>query len=92
MFTNLPNYINADDIRKNLHCTDLEAAIKADEIRNNLIQIHKDLSFETVLSSEYKLRIIQQAKQAGYFVKSYFILTDSPNINIDRVTNRVSLV
>lgn len=90
-FKDLPNYTNADDIKRNLHCTDLEAAIKADKMRNSLIRVHKDLSFETVLSSEHKLRIIQQAKQAEYFVKSYFVLTDNPVFNIARVANRVSL-
>lgn len=31
------DYINADDIKKTTLCTDLEAAIKAEELRNEMI-------------------------------------------------------
>lgn len=88
-FPNLPNYTNADDIKKALDCSAMEATITADKIRMSLLMDLKDLSFETVLSSDYKFDIIEKAKSLGYFIKSYFVLTDNYNVNIKRVDNRV---
>ena len=88
-FPNLSNYTNADDIKKAIGCSDMGATIKADEIRMSLLMNLKDLSFETVLFSDYKFDIIEKAKSLGYFIKSYFVLTDNYNINISRVDNRV---
>ena len=51
----------------------------------------RDFSFETVLSSEYKMDIIKLAKQEGYFIKCIFILTVDPLINVARVETRVAL-
>ena len=44
-------YINADDIKRTTLCSDLEAAIKAEELRENMIENRKDFTFETVLST-----------------------------------------
>ena len=45
-------YINADDIKKSSLCTDLEAAIKAEELREHMLETGKEFTFETVLSME----------------------------------------
>ena len=45
-------YINADDIKRSNHCSDLEAAQMAEIMRNKLIQEHRSFTFETVLSTE----------------------------------------
>lgn len=44
------DYINADDIKKTTLCTDMEAAVKAEELREKMIEQKKDFTFETVLS------------------------------------------
>ena len=44
-------YINADDIKRTTLCTDLEAAVKAEELREYMIAQKKDFTFETVLST-----------------------------------------
>ena len=49
-------YINADDIKKSNSCSDLEAAIKAEELRESMIQKNKDFTFETVLSTDRNLK------------------------------------
>ena len=48
-------YINADDIKRTNYCTDLEAAIMADEKRNALIDNNESFTFETVLSTDRNL-------------------------------------
>ena len=62
-------YINADEIKKALHCSDMDAAVKATDIRYNLLEKNKDFTFETVLSTERNLELLTKAKQKGYFIK-----------------------
>ena len=49
-------YINADDIKRTNHCSDLEAAQLADELRNKLVAEQQDFTFETVLSTDRNLK------------------------------------
>lgn len=82
-------YINADDIRKSIHCSDLEAAQKATSIREECISQKKDFTFETVLSTRRNLDLLIKAKQDGYFIRCIYVLTVNPQINIFRVQQRV---
>ena len=45
-------YINADDIKKSSLCSDLEAAVKAEELREEMLEKGEDFTFETVLSTD----------------------------------------
>lgn len=85
------DYINADDIKRTTLCSDIEAAIKAEELRNAAIKEHKDFTFETVLSTDRNLKLLQLAQNEGYFIRAIYVLTADPNINIARVSSRVSL-
>lgn len=67
-------YINADDIKQTTLCTDLEAAQKAEELRENMIAQKKDFTFETVLSTDRNLKLLKRAKDAGYFIRGIYIL------------------
>lgn len=58
-------YINADDIKKTTLCSDLEAAVKAEELREKMIEERRDFTFETVLSTERNLQLLQRAKEKG---------------------------
>ncbi len=78
-------YVNADDIKKANHCTDLEAAIMADRIRNEFIDKSENFTFETVLFTERNLKLLQQAKEKGYFIRCIYVLTANPLINVSRV-------
>ena len=82
-------YINADNIKKAVNCTDLEAAIKATEMRENFLLQNKSFSFETVLSTDRNIDLLKRAKEKDYFIRSYFILTKDVNININRIEQRV---
>jgi predicted ABC-type ATPase len=64
------------------------AQIVADFLRKKLLSEKKKFSFETVFSHSSKLDIMKQAKSAGYKVYLYFVSTESPEINIDRVAYR----
>ncbi len=61
-------YINADDIKKANLCSDLEAAILAEKIRESALSKRIDFTFETVLSTDRNLKLLQKAKETGYFI------------------------
>lgn len=60
-------YINADDIKRSSLCSDLEAAVKAEELREEMIEKGEDFTFETVLSTDRNLKLLKKAKEKGYF-------------------------
>lgn len=84
-------YINADDIKRTTLCTDLEAAVKAEELRERMINDKKDFTFETVLSTDRNLLLLQKAKEQGYFVRGIYVLTSNVDINVARVQAREAL-
>ena len=81
-------YINADDIKRTIFCTDLEASIKAEELREQMIVEKRNFTFETVLSTERNLLLLRKAKEHGYFVRGVYVLTANPDINVARVYAR----
>ncbi len=83
-------YINADDIKASLKCSDLEAANAAKDLRERCIAEHKDFTFETVLSTPMNLELLKKAKENDYFVRCYYVLTASSDINVSRVLIRLS--
>jgi len=66
-----------------------EAAFAASFIRHLLIENGHSFSFETVMSHSSKLKEIEEANRLGYKTYLYFVCTDNPQINVDRVANRV---
>lgn len=83
------DYINADEIKKYLKCSDLEAAQLAEKQREEHLEQMKEFCFETVLSTERNLKLLKRAKGKGYFIRCYYILTADPMINVWRVKARV---
>lgn len=83
-------YINADDIKKRLQCSDIEAAQIATALREDFVRKKRDFTFETVLSTDRNINLLKEAKQMGYKIRSIFILTTDPNINVERVKIRVA--
>jgi predicted ABC-type ATPase len=69
--------------------TERIAQILADFLRKKLLEAQQKFSFETVFSHHSKLDIMREAKQHGYKVYLYFVATNSPDINKDRVAIRV---
>ena len=88
-------YINPDEIAQSKFgdWNDVNAVRQAveycEEWREQLLREHKDFIFETVLSSDGKVDFLRQAKEEGYFIRMFFICTESPTINAARIANRV---
>ena len=81
-------FVNADDIKATHNITDLEAAQQAELLRNTLLDKRADFSFETVLSTERNLLLLEKAKSLGYEIQCVYVLTCNENINVARVKAR----
>lgn len=82
-------YVNADDIQRANSCSSLEAAQIAEKMRYDAINSGSDLTFETVLSTDRNIKLLEYAKSKGYFIKCFYVLTDSSAVNINRVAAHV---
>ena len=85
------DYINADDIKRSIHCSDMEAAKIAEKLREEHLENNKEFAFETVLSTDRNLKLLKRAKEKGYFIRCIYVITASPEINIIRVQTRVAM-
>ena len=83
-------YINADDIKRATLCSDLEAAQKAELMREQALDKKEDFTFETVLSTDRNLILLRKAKAQGFFIRCIYVLTANPDINVARVMIRQS--
>lgn len=54
-------YINADEIKRTNYCSDLEAAQLAEKMREDCVAQNKSFTFETVLSTDRNLKLLQKA-------------------------------
>ena len=87
-------YINPDNIAKDTYGdwnsaeAVLKAAQKATEQRYECLKNGTDFVFETVFSSAEKIDFIQKAKVAGFFIRIFYVCTESPLININRIAQR----
>ena len=81
-------YINADDIKRTTHCGDLEAAKKAEALREKQVVLGQGFTFETVLSTERNLNLLRRAKEKGFFIRCIYVLTADVAVNIMRVRSR----
>jgi predicted ABC-type ATPase len=88
-------YINPDLIARdcfgdwNSYESIMHAAQYAAEWRERCLRERQSLIFETVLSAPDKLAFVGKAKDCGFFIRLFFIGTDSPQINASRVARRV---
>lgn len=82
-------YINADEIKKEKNCSDLEAAQFATALREDAVYNMRNFTFETVLSSSRNVELLKKAKNFGYQVEIVCVLTADPQINVSRVAQRV---
>lgn len=66
------------------------AAALAEAIRQELLAAGRTFTFETVMSHPSKIEFMKEARARGYRVYLYFVATDDPDINIDRVRRRAT--
>ena len=88
-------YINPDNVARDVFgdWNDREAVLRAanycNDWRERCLAERKSHIFETVMSATDKVDYILRAKDAGFFVRLFFVSTESPTINAKRVANRV---
>lgn len=88
-------YINPDQIAKDMFgdWNDSDAVLKAAnycaELREKCLAEKKSFVFETVFSAQDKINFVIRAKEAGFFIRLFFISTSNPTINASRIANRV---
>lgn len=87
-------YINPDNIAQerfgdwNSAEAVLQAAQYATKQRYDCLEEHLDFVFETVFSSDEKVEFLKLAKEAGFFIRFFYVCTSDPTINIARITQR----
>lgn len=88
-------YLNPDDVARdrfgdwNSPEAVMQAARWTTARREELLAQRAGIAFETVLSAPDKVAFMLRARQAGYFVRVFFIGTSDPRINAARVAGRV---
>ena len=88
-------YINPDEVANemfgdwNSKEAVLNAANYCAEWREICLTERKSFVFETVMSAEDKVQFIIKAKNAGFFIRLFFISTENPKINASRIADRV---
>lgn len=88
-------YINPDNVAQHMFgdWNNQEAVLKAaqycQEQREECLKSKHSMIFETVMSTDEKINFIQKAKEAGFFIRLFFVGTASPTINASRIAARV---
>lgn len=89
------HFINPDNIAKeqfgdwNSHTAVLQAAELAEQLREDYLTKGESMAFETVFSAQDKVEFIRRAQAKDYFIRVFFVGTESPLINSARVAQRV---
>ncbi|WP_114784818.1 zeta toxin family protein [Botryobacter ruber] len=89
-FSDVPFFPNSSSPFEPDYVGNYLAAILADWLRQRLTDTKQSFSFETVMSGEDKVRLLEKARQAGYRTYLYFVTTKDVLINIGRVHYRVT--
>lgn len=88
-------YINPDNIAQNMFgdWNNQDAVLKAAQYcqarREECLNNKHSMIFETVMSTAEKIDFIKRAKEAGFFIRLFFVGTSSPTINASRIATRV---
>ena len=64
-------------------------AMTADFFKDQYLKRHLSFSFETVFSHPAKIEILKKAQAEGFRTYMYFVATESPNVNVKRIQQRV---
>ena len=67
----------------------VKAANQAKGMRKDCLLSMTSMAIETVFSTPEKVEFVQRAKFAGFFIRLFFVCTNDPSINAQRVALRV---
>src|SRR4051794_28880704 len=92
----LGRYINADEIDASLPGPPGEersrhAQALADEARRQCLDRGISFAFETVMSHPSKIEVLREGRRRGYAIVIFFVATEDPQLNVERVRQRVAL-
>ncbi|TBG52584.1 zeta toxin family protein [Rhizobium leguminosarum] len=93
----LGRFINADQIESALPSivakADRERAAARSALKAVKFQLarKRDFAIETTLAGNWPIRLMQEAKDAGYHIDFIFVFLDSAERSLDRVEYRVKL-
>lgn len=88
-------YINPDNVAQerfgdwNSKEAVMQAVAYCENLREKCLMERRSLIFETVFSVEDKIDYILRAKEAGFFIRFFFVCTEHPTINAARIARRV---
>lgn len=83
-------YINADEIQRVRGCDPMEAAKIAELTREYYLSQNKDFTFETVMSTDRNVLLLERARAMGYNVECIYVTTCNPDVNVQRVLARMA--
>jgi predicted ABC-type ATPase len=87
------DYFNADDIAAGLTGSPEERALEAQKrvrsLREAALKEGRSYAFETVMSHPSHIEHMRQARAAGFEVHLFFVGTEHPTLNVQRVKERV---
>ncbi len=87
-------YINPDVIAQqefggwNSQEAFIKAANRAKEMREECLSSLSSMAFETVFSTPEKVEFVMRARAAGFFIRLFFVCTNDPAINAQRIALR----
>lgn len=91
----LGRHINPDEIAATLAgqgaARDRAAQAEADRLRAACLAARESFSFETVMSHPSKVEVLEAARALGFVTGLYFVATEDPQLNVERVRQRVAL-
>ena len=88
------NFINADVISigiGNIPRSDIESGRIMLERLEYAMSSGLNFSFETTLSGKIWKQVFERARKADYRIKIFYMALSSPNVGVQRVSNRVAL-
>lgn len=83
------NYINPDNLARELAGNDRLAWTRARDLRSEYRNRRISFAFETVFSHPSTLIDIIECRKAGYHVRLLYVVTEHPDVNVARVIGRV---
>lgn len=75
---------------KGMEMNSYYASVMSDFLRRKALESSKSFSFETVMSARDKVDLLRDARSRGFRTYLYYMATEDPAINVQRVRNRVA--
>jgi predicted ABC-type ATPase len=68
----------------------LQAVQRLETWLDATLRVHQSVGVETVLSTEKYRRLVDLAKTLGFMFRLFYVMLETPSLNVDRVRDRVA--